>query len=74
MPMSLAQITKGRETVVQDLVCEGRGCQRLTDLGIFKGTKLTVKGFAPLGDPMIIVVNDCEMAIRKSDARNIIVE
>ena len=69
--MSLSQVKKGKEIVVQDLVCQGVSRQRLTDLGIFKGSKVTVKGFAPLGDPMIIEVNDCEFAIRKSDAENI---
>ena len=71
--MSLAQIKKGKTVIVEDLSCQGIRRQRLTDLGIFRGTRIIVKGFAPLGDPMIIEVNDCEMAIRKNDAKSIIV-
>lgn len=71
--MSLSQAKKGNNLVIQDIFGEGTARQRLIDLGILKGARLKVKGFAPLGDPMIIEVNDCEIAIRKNDAKNILV-
>jgi len=45
--------------------------QRLLDLGIFPGIRLAVKWYAPLGDPMIIEVNDSELALRLNDAKHI---
>ena len=71
--MPLSQSKKGTGLIIQDLVCPGASRRRLIDLGIMKGVKITVKGVAPLGDPMIVEVNDCEIAIRKNDAKNIIV-
>ena len=71
--MLLSQTKRGQAVTVEELVC-AVSKQRLLDLGIFKGTKIKVKGFAPLGDPMIIEVGDSEIALRKSDAKNILVE
>lgn len=71
--MSLEQVKKGNDTIIQDFACQGINRQRLMDLGIFKGAKIRVKGHAPLGDPMIVEVGDCDIAIRKNDARHIIV-
>ena len=69
--MSLLEAPKNQSVVVQEI--EGTCKQRLMNLGIFKGTKLVVMGSAPLGDPLIVEVSDFKIAIRKADARNIIV-
>ena len=41
---------------------------------INKGCEIKVEKFAPLGDPIDIRVKDYHIAIRKSDAKNIIVK
>lgn len=64
----------GDTAVVKDLDCEGSLKQRFTDMGLFKGTKLKIISFAPLNDPMIIEINDSKIAIRKADAKKIIVQ
>lgn len=71
--MSLLEAAKKKELTVKDISCCGVSKQRLMDLGIFKGTRLTVLGSAPLGDPIIIEVDNTIIAIRKTDAKNIIV-
>jgi len=71
--MSLALYKKGTNLTVSELLCKGACRQRLIDQGIMRGTKITVNGFAPLGDPMLIKVNGFDLAIRKSDAKNILV-
>jgi len=71
--MPLTQMKKGAEAVVADLTCQGTCRQRLIDLGIIRGAKLTIRGYAPLGDPMIIEINDCEIAIRKKDAQSVLI-
>ena len=72
--MSLLQAIKNRELVVKDIFCCDASRQRLMDLGVFKGARLKLLSVAPLGDPMVFEVNDSKIAIRKSDAKNIIVE
>jgi ferrous iron transport protein A len=70
----LSQKKTGETAVVKDLICVGKLKQRLIDMGIYGGTRLTVVKLAPLGDPMQIAIKDFSVAIRKSDANTIIVE
>lgn len=48
--------------------------QRLMEMGIVDGAKVTVLGFAPLGCPMRILVGECQLAIRKLEAKGITME
>lgn len=45
----------------------------LLNLGVKQGDKLTIANIAPLGDPIAIAVNGTKIAIRKADAKHIIV-
>ncbi len=47
---------------------------RLFQLGIQEGTTLQLVKRAPLNDPLLFQVQDTWIAIRRSDAKNIIVE
>ena len=47
---------------------------RLFQLGIQEGTTLQLVKRAPLNDPLLFQVQDIWIAIRRSDAKNIIVE
>lgn len=42
--------------------------QRMLELGIIEGTKITVLGFAPWGDPLRVVIGNSVWAIRKYEA------
>lgn len=44
---------------------------RLRELGLTRGCRVRVTGRAPLGDPMMISVRGCQLAIRKDDAASI---
>ena len=63
----------GRARVVK---VEGQGAlrKRLMEMGLINGAEVCVRKLAPLGDPMQITVNGCELAVRKGDAAAIIVE
>lgn len=54
----------------------GRGAirQRLMDMGLTRGSALTVKRRAPLGDPIQIAIKGYNLAIRKDEARYIEIE
>ena len=45
--------------------------RRIMDMGITKGTEITVRKVAPLGDPMELTVRGYELSLRKADAENI---
>jgi len=46
---------------------------RLLELGLTRGCLVRVTGLAPLGDPMMISVRGCQLALRKKDAADICV-
>ena len=48
--------------------------RRIMDMGITKGSEITVRKVAPLGDPMELTVRGYELSIRKEDAKLIEVE
>lgn len=48
--------------------------RRIMDMGIVKGTQVTVEGKAPMGDPIEVQVRGYMLTLRKSEAKDIIVE
>ncbi len=53
---------------------EGALRRRMMDMGITKGTEITVRKVAPLGDPVEITVRGYELSVRKADAEMVEVE
>ena len=64
----------GETAKVVKLYGEGALKRRIMDMGITKGTAVTLRKVAPLGDPMELRVRGYELSIRKSDAELIEVE
>ena len=58
----------GSTVTVKKLNGEGAIRRRIMDMGITKGTAVTVKKVAPLGDPMEVTVRGYELTLRKADA------
>lgn len=48
--------------------------RRIMDMGITKGTAITVRKVAPLGDPLEINLRNYELSIRKEDAKMVEVQ
>ena len=48
--------------------------RHLLDMGITRGTIVTVKKIAPMGDPIDIKLRDYELCLRKADLSQIEVE
>jgi Fe2+ transport system protein FeoA len=44
---------------------------RLLDMGLIRGTRVTVMKMAPMGDPMEIRLRGYSLTLRREDARNI---
>ncbi|HBM79493.1 MAG: FeoA family protein [Clostridiales bacterium] len=71
--MSLNDLKSGESALIEHIEGDMRLVKRLMALGYISGTKVTVKGSAPLGDPIIIKVRGSEFALRRKDAKNIYV-
>ena len=64
----------GETVKVLRLHGEGALKRRIMDMGITRGTDLTIRRVAPLGDPMELTVRGYELSIRKADAGTIEIE
>lgn len=71
---TLRQVKVGESAKVVKLHGEGAVKRRIMDMGITKGTELTVRKVAPLGDPVELTVRGYELSLRKADAEMIEVE
>ncbi|MBP2028291.1 ferrous iron transport protein A [Acetoanaerobium pronyense] len=71
---SLAEMKIGESGVVDSINITGILRRRIIDMGLTKGSTVTIEKVAPLGDPIDVKVKDFHIAIRKSDAKNIIIK
>lgn len=71
--ITLKDIRPGQTARIEKLNGTGLLKRRIMDMGLTKGTTVTVRKVAPLGDPIEITVRGYELSIRKSEAENILV-
>ena len=71
---TLKDVKVGETAVVSKLTGEGAVKRRIMDMGVTKGTTISVRKVAPLGDPIEVTVRGYELSIRKADAQLIVVE
>jgi ferrous iron transport protein A len=64
----------GDKLRVTKITGEGQVKHRIMNMGITRGSEITVRKVAPLGDPMEITVRGYELSLRKIDADGIEVE
>jgi len=68
----LSEIGKG-ESVVVESFNDDKMKLKLMEMGCLPGEKITVDRFAPLGDPIAILVGDATLSIRVDEADNVMV-
>ena len=68
---TLREAKIGETVKVVKLHGEGAVKRRIMDMGITKGTEVSVLKIAPLGDPIDISVRGYQLSLRRSDAKNI---
>ena len=69
--MTIFNMKVGQSGIVRDVDGDPKLAKRLKALGCVKGTEVKVKLVAPLGDPIVISFRGFDLAIRKTDAKNI---
>lgn len=72
--MTLRDAKIGDTVTVRKLTGEGAVKRRIMDMGLTKGTPVTIRKVAPLGDPIEVTVRGYELSIRKADAQMIEVQ
>ena len=73
--MKLSELRIGQKGIVLDINIPDKMVKKhLMEMGLIKGTKLKVVKIAPTGDPICIEIRGYELALRKSEAKSVIVE
>lgn len=74
MYMRLTELKKGEEAKIVKINKSGELKKRLSDIGVTAGESISFKRNAPLGDPQQYFIKGNNIALRKIDAENIIIE
>lgn len=72
--MTLREAKVGDTVKVVRIGGGGQVKRRVMDMGLTKGTEVSVRKIAPLGDPIELTVRGYELSIRKDEASAIEVE
>ena len=70
---SLDEILLDETAIIEDVRCVGNIKRRLLDLGLIKGTKITPVLVSPSKDPRAFFIRGMTIAIRKEEARQVLV-
>lgn len=68
---TLKDVKVGQTATVAKLTGTGALKRRIMDMGLTKGTVVTVNKVAPLGDPIEVTVRGYELSIRKDEAASV---
>jgi ferrous iron transport protein A len=71
MIMSVFDLKIGEKAIINHIIGDDKLARRLLALGCIEGTEVAIRTAAPFGDPIIINLRGCNLAIRKKDAKNI---
>jgi DtxR family Mn-dependent transcriptional regulator len=78
MPVStavrLSELPIGGMGTVQRVEAKGQIKKRILEMGVTNGTQIQVRGVAPMGDPIDVMVKGYHLSLRKNEAAMIIVE
>ena len=72
--MTLKELAVGESAVVVKVGSKGELRQHFLDMGLIPGVQVTLIKFAPMGDPMELMIHGYELTLRLSDAQQIEVE
>lgn len=70
---TVADMKVGRQGVIMALKRGGTLSRRLADMGVGRGVLIEVEGIAPMNGPIRIKIRGYSLALRKSEAKSIIV-
>ena len=72
--MTLAQLGIGESCVVTSVGGEGALRQHFLDMGVIPGARVTLVKYAPMGDPMELLIHGYSLTLRLDDAAQIAVK
>ena len=72
--MTLMRLEPGKSAVITEVGGEGALRQHFLDMGVIPGARVTTVKYAPMGDPMELMIHGYKLTLRLADADRITVE
>ena len=72
--MKLNELEIGKKAKIISVAGEGQLRHHILDMGLIPGTVVTLVKYAPMGDPMELLVRGYELTLRVDDAKLIVIE
>ena len=72
--MTLKELEIGKSAVITTVGGQGALRQHFLDMGVIPGAEVTMVKYAPLGDPMELMIHGYELTLRLADADQIYIE
>ncbi|MCR5682869.1 MAG: ferrous iron transport protein B [Clostridiales bacterium] len=72
--MTLMRLEPGNSAVITEVGGEGALRQHFLDMGVIPGARVTTVKYAPMGDPMELMIHGYKLTLRLADADQITVE
>lgn len=72
--LPLSHLEEGQSALVLEIKLTGSMARRLQDLGMVPGTCIRCERIAPAGSPTAYCIRGAMVALRRSDADNILME
>lgn len=72
--LSLADLREGQVATILEVSGEDAIAVRLMEMGLTDGERIKLVGFAPMGDPLEILIRGYRLSLRCSEAKRVFVE
>ena len=72
--MLLSQLKEGQKAVITRIGGNGALRRRILEMGMLKGSEIYVEKYAPLRDPLELVVKGAHISLRVEEAAQITVD
>ena len=72
--MTVSDLKIGQKGIIANIYGNEKLVKRILALGCITNTEIEIKKIAPLGDPIIVRFRGFDLALRKSDAKNILLK
>jgi len=69
--MRLSELREGQTAVVEKIGGDGALRRRILEMGIVKGAEIYIEKYAPLKDPLELIVKGYHVSLRVKEAENI---
>ena len=72
--MRLSELKEGQSAIVDRVRGDGAVRRRILEMGILKGAEVYVEKYAPLKDPLELIVKGYHISLRVKEAKQISVQ